>query len=140
MDTKLVFADAAGFETPMLAVFAVDVATGKELFLVMEYVPGETLGRLWHLTRVQDRLLSPAIASAIIVDVLTDNKNRAVSEVRHAFSKNGGNMGAEGAVAWMTLNRPAPRRVWRRRYPGRSTEPTRDRGLAPPHRKVRPGD
>ena len=38
---------------------------------------------------------------AIIVDVLTDNKNRAVSEVRHAFSKNGGNMGAEGAVAWM---------------------------------------
>ena len=38
---------------------------------------------------------------ALIVDVLTDNKNRAVSEVRHAFSKNGGNMGAEGAVAWM---------------------------------------
>ena len=38
---------------------------------------------------------------AVIVDVLTDNKNRAVSEVRHAFTKNGGNMGAEGAVAWM---------------------------------------
>ncbi|WP_213803429.1 YebC/PmpR family DNA-binding transcriptional regulator [Granulicella sp. dw_53] len=38
---------------------------------------------------------------AVIVDVLTDNKNRAVSEVRHAFSKNGGNLGAEGAVAWM---------------------------------------
>jgi YebC/PmpR family DNA-binding regulatory protein len=38
---------------------------------------------------------------AIIVEVLTDNKNRAVSEVRHAFSKNGGNLGAEGAVAWM---------------------------------------
>jgi YebC/PmpR family DNA-binding regulatory protein len=38
---------------------------------------------------------------AIIVEVLSDNKNRAVSEVRHAFSKNGGNMGAEGAVAWM---------------------------------------
>ncbi len=38
---------------------------------------------------------------AIIIDVLTDNKNRAVSEVRHAFSKNGGNLGAEGAVAWM---------------------------------------
>ena len=30
---------------------------------------------------------------AIIVDVLTDNKNRAVSEIRHAFSKNGGNLG-----------------------------------------------
>lgn len=39
--------------------------------------------------------------AAIIVEVLTDNKNRAVSEVRHAFSKNGGNLGAEGAVAWM---------------------------------------
>src|ERR1700728_1443237 len=38
---------------------------------------------------------------ALIVEVLTDNKNRAVSEVRHAFSKNGGNMGAEGAVSWM---------------------------------------
>ncbi|MDE3104905.1 MAG: YebC/PmpR family DNA-binding transcriptional regulator [Acidobacteriota bacterium] len=38
---------------------------------------------------------------AIIVDVLTDNKNRAVSEIRHAFNKNGGNLGAEGAVAWM---------------------------------------
>jgi YebC/PmpR family DNA-binding regulatory protein len=37
----------------------------------------------------------------VIVDVLTDNKNRAVSEVRHAFSKNGGNLGAEGAVGWM---------------------------------------
>src|SRR6201991_256226 len=38
---------------------------------------------------------------ALIVAVLTDNKNRAVSEIRHAFSKNGGNLGAEGAVAWM---------------------------------------
>ena len=38
---------------------------------------------------------------ALIVEVLTDNKNRAVSEIRHAFSKNGGNMGAEGAVSWM---------------------------------------
>lgn len=38
---------------------------------------------------------------AVIIDVLTDNKNRAVSEVRHAFSKNGGNLGADGSVAWM---------------------------------------
>ena len=38
---------------------------------------------------------------AIIIEVLTDNKNRAVSEVRHAFSKNGGNLGADGAVSWM---------------------------------------
>lgn len=38
---------------------------------------------------------------ALIVDVLTDNKNRAVSEIRHAFSKNGGNLGESNSVAWM---------------------------------------
>jgi YebC/PmpR family DNA-binding regulatory protein len=38
---------------------------------------------------------------AVIVDVLTDNKNRAVSEIRHAFSKNGGNLGESNSVGWM---------------------------------------
>jgi len=38
---------------------------------------------------------------ALIVDVLTDNKNRAVSEIRHAFSKNGGNLGESNSVGWM---------------------------------------
>jgi YebC/PmpR family DNA-binding regulatory protein len=38
---------------------------------------------------------------ALIVDVLTDNKNRAVSEIRHAFSKNGGNLGESNSVSWM---------------------------------------
>jgi YebC/PmpR family DNA-binding regulatory protein len=38
---------------------------------------------------------------AIIVEVLTDNRNRAVSEVRHAFSKNGGNLGESGSVSYM---------------------------------------
>jgi len=38
---------------------------------------------------------------AVIVHVLTDNKNRAVSEVRHAFSKNGGNLGESNSVSWM---------------------------------------
>ena len=38
---------------------------------------------------------------AIVVEVATDNKNRTVSEIRHAFSKNGGNMGEQGSVAWM---------------------------------------
>lgn len=38
---------------------------------------------------------------AIMVDCLTDNKNRTVAEVRHAFSKNGGNLGAEGSVAYL---------------------------------------
>ncbi|MBE7181009.1 MAG: YebC/PmpR family DNA-binding transcriptional regulator, partial [Terriglobus roseus] len=38
---------------------------------------------------------------AIMVDVLTDNRNRAVSEIRHAFSKNGGNLGESGSVGYM---------------------------------------
>jgi YebC/PmpR family DNA-binding regulatory protein len=39
--------------------------------------------------------------AAIIVDCLTDNRVRTVAEVRHAFSKFGGNMGTEGSVAFM---------------------------------------
>jgi len=38
---------------------------------------------------------------AIYVEALTDNKNRTVSELRHVFSKNGGNIGESGCVAWM---------------------------------------
>ena len=38
---------------------------------------------------------------AILVDVTTDNRNRAVSEIRHAFSKNGGNLGESGSVRFM---------------------------------------
>ena len=37
----------------------------------------------------------------IIVECQTDNKNRTASEIRNVFKSNGGNMGAEGAVAWM---------------------------------------
>ena len=37
---------------------------------------------------------------AVIVEALTDNRNRTASEVRHLFSKHGGNLGATGAVAW----------------------------------------
>ena len=37
---------------------------------------------------------------AVIVDTLTDNKNRTVSEVRHILTKNGGSMAAAGAVTW----------------------------------------
>jgi YebC/PmpR family DNA-binding regulatory protein len=39
--------------------------------------------------------------AAIIVDCMTDNRVRTVAEVRHAFNKNGGNMGNEGSVAFM---------------------------------------
>jgi YebC/PmpR family DNA-binding regulatory protein len=38
---------------------------------------------------------------AVIVDTLTDNRNRTVSEIRHAFSKNGGNLGESGSVRFM---------------------------------------
>ena len=39
--------------------------------------------------------------AAILVDALTDNKNRAVSEIRHAMTKHGGNLGENGCVAYM---------------------------------------
>ena len=39
--------------------------------------------------------------AAVIVDCMTDNRTRTVAEVRHAFSKYGGNMGAEGSVAFL---------------------------------------
>jgi YebC/PmpR family DNA-binding regulatory protein len=38
--------------------------------------------------------------AAVMVDCLTDNKTRTVADVRHAFAKNGGNMGTEGSVAF----------------------------------------
>ncbi len=38
---------------------------------------------------------------ALLVEAVTDNKNRTTSEIRHAFTKNGGNMGETGCVAWM---------------------------------------
>src|SRR5271167_4897418 len=39
--------------------------------------------------------------AAVLVNVATDNRNRTVSDIRHLFSKNGGNMGEQGSVAWM---------------------------------------
>jgi YebC/PmpR family DNA-binding regulatory protein len=39
--------------------------------------------------------------AAVIIDVLTDNKNRSVGELRHLLEKHGGNLAATGAVAWM---------------------------------------
>jgi YebC/PmpR family DNA-binding regulatory protein len=38
--------------------------------------------------------------AAVMVDCLTDNRTRTIAEVRHAFSKNGGNIGADGSVAF----------------------------------------
>ncbi|QTS83615.1 YebC/PmpR family DNA-binding transcriptional regulator [Coxiella endosymbiont of Amblyomma nuttalli] len=42
---------------------------------------------------------------AVMVDCLTDNKNRTVTEVRHAFSKCGGNLGTDGSVAYLFIQR-----------------------------------
>ena len=39
--------------------------------------------------------------AAIIIDCLTDNKQRAVAEVRHALSKQGGNLGTDGCVSFL---------------------------------------
>ena len=39
--------------------------------------------------------------TAVMVDCMTDNRNRTVAEVRHAFSKHGGNLGADGSVAYL---------------------------------------
>lgn len=42
---------------------------------------------------------------AVLVETMTDNVNRTVAEVRHAFSKNGGNMGTSGSVAYLFAKR-----------------------------------
>ncbi len=38
---------------------------------------------------------------AVFMEVVTDNRNRTVAEIRHIFSKNGGNLGENGSVAWI---------------------------------------
>src|SRR6187551_2185748 len=38
---------------------------------------------------------------AVMVEAMTDNRNRTVAEIRHIFSKNGGNLGESGSVGWM---------------------------------------
>src|SRR5580765_5668296 len=43
--------------------------------------------------------------AAVIIDVLTDNKNRTVGELRHALTKHGGNLAETNAVAWMFTKR-----------------------------------
>jgi YebC/PmpR family DNA-binding regulatory protein len=53
-----------------------------------------------HLDEVMFEGYGPG-GAAVLVDVATDNRNRTVSELRHVFSKNGGNMGEQGCVAWL---------------------------------------
>ncbi len=42
---------------------------------------------------------------AVLIEALTDNKNRTVAEIRHIMSKNGGNLGEAGCVSWMFVKR-----------------------------------
>ena len=67
---------------------------------------------------------------AILVEALTDNRNRTGSEVRHTFTKHGGNLGEPGSVAWTSRRRArswwtarATRRTtcWRRSTPAPRT-------------------
>jgi len=58
---------------------------------------GEIPGISYEETRYE--AYGPA-GVAVLVDVLTDNKNRTVSEIRHIFTKNGGAMAEAGAVGW----------------------------------------
>ena len=43
--------------------------------------------------------------TAVMVDCMTDNRNRTASEVRHAFTKHGGNLGTDGSVAYLFIKR-----------------------------------
>ena len=67
---------------------------------------------------------------AVIVEALTDNRNRTASEVRHIFAKFGGNLGTTGAVAWQFERRGVVLVARRRRRRGRAV-PRRGRRRAP---------
>ena len=78
---------------------------------------------------------------AVMVQVLTDNKNRAVSEIRHAFSKNNGNLGESGSVGYMFAKKGVitVRQVRRRRRQADRDRP-RGRRRRPRRRRRHLGD
>jgi YebC/PmpR family DNA-binding regulatory protein len=70
---------------------------------------GETDGEVYQEIRYEG--YGPG-GAAVMVDCLTDNRNRTAADVRHAFSKYGGNLGSDGSVAYLfnhcgVLNYPA---------------------------------
>ncbi len=65
---------------------------------------------------------------AVIVEALTDNRNRTASDVRHTFAKFGGNLGTTGAVAWQFERRGVVLVLGRRRRRGRAVPRRRRRG------------
>lgn len=58
------------------------------------------------LERIQFEGYGPG-GTAVLVEALTDNRNRTSAEVRHAFTRHGGNLGEPGSVAWMFETRGA---------------------------------
>jgi YebC/PmpR family DNA-binding regulatory protein len=81
------------------------VAAGKEENMPAENITraikrgtGELEGVSYEEIRYEGYGINGA---AIIIDCLTDNKQRAVADVRHALSKNGGNLGTDGSVAFL---------------------------------------
>jgi YebC/PmpR family DNA-binding regulatory protein len=91
-----------------------DVSANPRLRLAIDKAKGESMpkdnienaikrgtGQLEGVTYEEIRYEGYGIGgAAVMVDCLTDNKIRTVAEVRHAFNKYGGNMGAEGSVAF----------------------------------------
>ena len=65
---------------------------------------------------------------AVLVEALTDNRNRTAADVRHLFTKHGGNLGATGAVAWQFERRGDRARAGGRRRRGRALPRRRGRG------------
>lgn len=82
---------------------AVDNAKGANMPMdnidrAIKKATGELEGAIY--TEMKYEGYGPA-GVAVMVEALTDNKNRTVAEVRHAFSKHGGSLGETGSVAWM---------------------------------------
>ena len=65
---------------------------------------------------------------AVYVEALTDNRNRTASDVRHMFSKNEGNLGESGSVAWLFERKGVVTGAGRRRRRGRADDGGRRRG------------
>ena len=64
-------------------------------------MPSATLRPLATAAAALMIALAASSGVAVMVETLTDNRNRTVAEVRHAFSKHGGNLGTDGSVAYL---------------------------------------
>ena len=71
---------------------------GENITRAIKKATGELEGVNYEEVRYEG--YGPA-GTAAIVEALTDNKKRTVADLRHLFSKNGGNLGESGSVAWM---------------------------------------